>query len=97
MINRLPITQARINLGAALDQVGRTDEAISEYLAVLRLQPDNIKIHNNLGIALARKGQWDAAISQFQTVLRLAPDNASAQGNLARAQAFKNQSNPGSQ
>ena len=38
------------------EQQGRTDEAIREYQAALRINPDYAKAHCNLGVAYARTG-----------------------------------------
>jgi protein O-mannosyl-transferase len=76
---------AHNSLGLVLDKQGQHDEAISQYLEVIRLKPDYVEAHNNLGIALDEKGQPDAAIHQFQEAIRLKPNHANAQYNLGIA------------
>ena len=41
------------NLGVALYQQGRTDEAIRQFQEAIRLKPDHAEAHNNLGTALS--------------------------------------------
>jgi protein O-mannosyl-transferase len=72
-------------LGIALYMKGRTDEAIAQYQAALRMNPDNSGTHNCLGIALDKKGQLDEAIRQFQEALRLNPNRPDVCYNLAIA------------
>jgi tetratricopeptide (TPR) repeat protein len=47
-------------------------EAIAEYRAALRLQPDYADAHYNLGVALAQQpGQRAAALAELETAMRL--------------------------
>ena len=73
---------AHNNLGFVLRDTGRTDEAIREYQAVIRLKPDYAEAYNNLGSALADKGQVDEAIQSYQEAIRLRPDLADVYCNL---------------
>ena len=79
------------NLGAALEEKGRMDEAIGHYQEALRLKPGFVEAHNNLGAALSKKGQIDAAIRQYQEALRLKPDYVDALNNLGVALDKKGQ------
>ena len=47
---------AHNNLGNALREIGKEDEAILHYRAALRLKPDHPHAYNNLGNALKDKG-----------------------------------------
>ena len=82
-----PATQlVRITeLGSALLQQGKLDEAIGQYQEAIRLKPDYANAHNNLGIAFARKGQTDEAIGQYREAIRLKPDHADAHNGLGVA------------
>jgi len=82
---------AHMNLGYALDEKGRFDEAIRQYQEALRLMPDHAGAHNNLGAALLKSGQIDEAIRQLQEALRLDPDYADACDNLGAALGKKGQ------
>ncbi|MGA2604403.1 MAG: tetratricopeptide repeat protein [Verrucomicrobiia bacterium] len=77
--------RAHGNLGLALEQAGRVQEAIRHYEQALRINPDYAEAHYNLGIALGRLGRGPEAIAQFEQALRLDPDYAKAHNNLALA------------
>jgi tetratricopeptide (TPR) repeat protein len=65
---------AHNNLGNALLEKGKTDSAIDQYQAALRLVPGFANAHYGLGCALARRGHIDGAIQEYQEALRLKPD-----------------------
>ena len=64
------LTEAHNNLGNALANVGRVDEAIHEYQVAIEEDPHHADSHNNYGIALAMHGKLDEAIEQFQMAVR---------------------------
>jgi Flp pilus assembly protein TadD len=78
-------------LGSALMDQGKLDEAISHLQEAIHLKPDRAAVHNNLGIALARKGQMNEAIRQFREALRFKPDDVMAHYNLGVALDQKGQ------
>jgi tetratricopeptide (TPR) repeat protein len=69
---------AHNNLGLLLAQKpGGLPEAVVEYRAAVRAQPDYPESHFNLGSALAHSGDPDRlteAIAEYQAALRLKPD-----------------------
>jgi tetratricopeptide (TPR) repeat protein len=77
------------NLGHALAQLpGGLADAIAEYDAALRINPNYVAAHSNLGSALAQlPGRMPDAIGQFQAALRIDPDYAEAHYNLGNALA----------
>jgi tetratricopeptide (TPR) repeat protein len=75
------------NLGTALNNQGRTEEAIEHYLQALRIKPDYEKAHNNLGAALANQGRTEEAIEHYLQALRIKPDYVDAHYNLGLALA----------
>jgi len=77
---------AHTDLGFLLD-LQRNDEAISEYQAALKLDPDYLEAHNYLAIALARQGKIPEAVEQFQQVTRIDPDSVLGYYNLGIALA----------
>jgi tetratricopeptide (TPR) repeat protein len=77
------------NYGIALAQEGRLDEAIDQYLASLKIDPNRPATRNNLGFAYFRKGMVDHAILQFQMAIALNPDYAEAHNNLGIAYGKK--------
>ena len=65
---------------------GRRDDAIAQYEAALRLNPDSAEVQNNLGHAWSQiPGRLDDAIAQYEEALRLQPDFAEAHNNLGVA------------
>jgi tetratricopeptide (TPR) repeat protein len=73
---------AHDNLGSALMQSGKLDEAIHHYEQALRLKPDYAEAHYALGIALMLAGRVPEAIAYYEQALRLDPDYAEAHNNL---------------
>jgi tetratricopeptide (TPR) repeat protein len=64
---------AHYNLANLLASQGRTSEAIAEYMATLRVRPEDVEAHNNLGIALAGQGRIEEAIAEYREALRIKP------------------------
>jgi len=73
---------ARFNLGAALQSMGRIEEAITYYRQALLLKPDDAVARNSLGTALQTLGKFEEAISQYREALRIRPDYVNAHYNL---------------
>jgi tetratricopeptide (TPR) repeat protein len=71
------------NLGGALLDRGRFEEAIAEEREALRIRPNYTVALSNLGQALEQTGRHDEAIEQFELSLRLRPDDANTHNNLA--------------
>ena len=58
------------NLGVALMQTGRLDEAGAEFEATLRLHRGDGDAEFNLGLIASHREDWEAAIAHYWTVLR---------------------------
>ena len=76
---------AHNNLGNALLQKGKVDEAITHFQKALQIKPDYAGACYNLGNALFQKGNVDEAIAHYQKALQINPDNAEAHNNLGNA------------
>jgi hypothetical protein len=80
---------AHTNLGLAYYAQGKTDPAITEFRAALRLRPDFAEAYNDLGVALANRGDTDGAIQAFLNALRAKPSQAPSHYNAAVLLAAK--------
>jgi tetratricopeptide (TPR) repeat protein len=70
--------RAHSNLGLALGNEGRTDEAVMALQEAIRLDPDLAFAHYNLGLNLARQNRDTDAVPQYEAELRLQPGYAPA-------------------
>lgn len=70
------------NLGVALYNQGKLEEAIAAFRQAIRLQPRYGYAYNNLGIALADQGKLGGAIAAFRQVIQLYPTYAPSYNNL---------------
>jgi len=76
---------AQVNLGTALREMGKADEAMIAYQKALQITSDSVDAHNNLGTILFQKGRIDEAIVHFQKALQIKPDSVEAHLNLGIA------------
>ena len=77
--------RARNNLGRALAEAGRIDDAMTEYRAAIALQPNHAFAHFNLGTLLLAQGRPLEAVDHFRAALSSDPDYVSARVNLGEA------------
>ncbi len=75
----------QFNLGIALTQLNRLDEAANAYLQAIRLQPNFFEAHGNLGTILQRQGKLEEAIVSYQKGLKINPQDARGHFNLGTA------------
>ena len=73
---------AHYNLGIALNDRGKADEAIAHYQQAIQLRPSYAEAHYNLARLLAQKGQLDDAVTHYEKALEINPADAEAQNNL---------------
>ncbi len=82
---RYPDAETHNNLGTALAQAGKIDEAIAHFEQALRSRPDFAEAHYNLGSALLQVGKNQEAIEHLEQALRIKPDYVEAHCNLGVA------------
>jgi serine/threonine-protein kinase len=75
------------NLGLALQNEGKSEEAIAEYRRALDLDPNYAGAHTHLGIALMSQGKMQEAIREFRQAIDRDPKYAPAHNNLGNALA----------
>jgi protein O-mannosyl-transferase len=76
---------AHTNLGADLDEQGRSSEAMAHYEAAVRINPNDAGARNNLASHLAQAGRLTEATREWEQALRIQPNRAEAHTNLAFA------------
>jgi protein O-mannosyl-transferase len=65
---------ARVNLGVALEEDGRKEEALAQYREALRINPKRGQVNNNIANLLAASGRHDEALMHYQEALRAKPN-----------------------
>ncbi|MFY3742663.1 tetratricopeptide repeat protein [Anaeromyxobacter sp. Red801] len=74
------------NVGVALEEAGRRDEAEAAFLAAMRIDPGHAESCYNLGrLYLESGGALDDAIALFRRAIALRPDYPEAYANLGAA------------
>jgi tetratricopeptide (TPR) repeat protein len=73
---------AHTNLGVALVEEGKTQEAISHYRAALQIKPSDDNTHYNLANALKKQGAIDEAIVHYREAVKWNPNYSKAHNNL---------------
>jgi tetratricopeptide (TPR) repeat protein len=77
--------RATINLGCALQDAGRYQEAIEQFERALKIDPSRPDVglaHRSLGLTWARLGQPEKAIHHLELAMKLRPDVANDHGLL---------------
>jgi Flp pilus assembly protein TadD len=75
----------RMELGNALLLKGWPDEAIKQYQAALRMEPNLYVIHYHLGLAFAGSNRIYEAIEQYQLAIMLNADRPEIHEDMGRA------------
>jgi tetratricopeptide (TPR) repeat protein len=82
--------EAVFNLGVALQQQNKQDEALRQYEKAANLLSDKTQkaaAYHNIGNAYCVKKQWEQAIDNYKKALRMAPNDMDTKYNLAYAQS----------
>jgi len=75
---------ARVNLGAALTQLGDLSGAVEQFEEALRIEPGKVSAHYNLAVLLARQNKHDEASTHLRSALKVEPNDVSARFLLAQ-------------
>jgi len=73
------------NLAYGLLAKGRADDAVPHFLAGLKRDPRNYRIHSTVGDLLSGEGKLDAAVAEYSEALRYQPGYVQAHSGLALA------------
>jgi len=76
-------TEAELDWGKALLQLGRPEEAETHLLRASELQPTNLEPHRFLAEVYARENRGREQVRQYEQMLRLAPEWPEVLNNLA--------------
>ncbi|MGI8437486.1 MAG: tetratricopeptide repeat protein [Chthoniobacterales bacterium] len=76
---------ARRNLGQALQEDGKTDDAVENYRRALVFETRQPPVLTNLGAILLEKGDPHGAMEYFHAALQIQPKYAEAESNLGLA------------
>ena len=83
---------ARINLGAALAQLGDLNGAVEQFEEALKIEPGRVNAHYNLAVLLARQNKHEQAITHLRSALSIEGNDLNAR--LLLAQELKNSGRP---
>lgn len=75
---------ARINLGAALTQIGDVNGAVEQFEEALRIEPGKANAHYNLAVLLAGQNKHEQAIGHLRSALSVDNNDLSARALLAQ-------------
>lgn len=73
------------NLGVALKDHGRLDEAVAQFQKTILLEPKFAEAYNNLGNTYLLQGKQNEAITNFKMSLNISPDSPNVHVNLGNA------------
>jgi tetratricopeptide (TPR) repeat protein len=78
------LIEGHYNLGTALQELGRLDEAMAQYRKAIALSPRHARAYCNLGNVLRQLGRLEEAERSYAEAIRLEPDLALARSGLGR-------------
>jgi len=79
------LPEVHANLGNALVDQGKLDEAVAAFRRAIALRPNFAEAHSNLGDALQDEGQLEEAIAAYGRAIALRPNFSEAYSNLGNA------------
>ncbi len=75
-------SKVRNNIGAALERLGKSDEALEQFSEALQINGNYPEAHFNVGRMLAQLGRRDEAVAHLREALRLKPGYEEARKQL---------------
>src|SRR4029079_19600316 len=75
------LAEAHTNLGTALREQGKLDEAVACHRHAIALAPDYAEAHNHLVTALKDQARLYDALASFRRATELRPDFVAAHSN----------------
>ncbi len=72
------LAKAHSSLGALLQSIGNTDEALAEYFRAIEIEPNNVEVSLNIAAIQLAQSQPDQALSRLDHVIELTPENGEA-------------------
>ena len=82
---------AYLDLGALLEQEGKTNEALAIYDKALRAMPWAAQVHNHLGNLFSSAGRAEEALNHYRAAVQARDDYPDAHYNLGVALASQHQ------
>jgi tetratricopeptide (TPR) repeat protein len=76
---------AHVDLGVALVEQKRYDEAMHHYRTAIALNPQNDNAHYNLGVVLFYTNRFEEAIGSYMQALGFNPEKKGARANIGAA------------
>jgi Flp pilus assembly protein TadD len=86
---------AHYNLGDALKELGRLDEAEASFRQAITLEPDLAHAHSNLGITLEELGRLNEAETNYRKAIDLKSSFREAECGLGSVMISKGQHKEG--
>ena len=74
-----------IERGESYGRQGKLNEAIAEFEAALRIDPNCTDAHQNLGVAYTRQGRMEEAVREYEAAVRIDPSHTRAHFYLGLA------------
>jgi tetratricopeptide (TPR) repeat protein len=71
--------------GSAYAKLGQYQRAIEDFNQAIRLQPDDVAVHDNRGSAYYSMGQYQSAVEDYTMVIRITPNDSNAYNNRGNA------------
>jgi Flp pilus assembly protein TadD len=78
-------SEVHVAAGICLEELGRTDEAVSAYKQALTTDPEDPRTWYRLGVTLIDLARWEDAINAFSRAVLLRPNDPHSHYNLGLA------------